>query len=66
MEVKRLDSNELYHHGVKGQRWGHRKQRYGDIRDTGNSRPRNTTGNSKGVHRRTDFMGVKETVSTRR
>jgi hypothetical protein len=65
MEVKRLDSNELYHHGVKGQRWGHRKQRYGDIRDTGGSRPKNTTGNSKGVHRRTNSMGVKETVSNR-
>lgn len=51
MIVKRMN-DELYHHGVKGQRWGHRKQRYGDIRDTGGSRPKNTTGNSKGVHRR--------------
>lgn len=58
MEVRRLDSNELYHHGVKGQRWGHRKQRYGDIRDTGNSRPRNTTGNSKGIHRRGEGLNT--------
>lgn len=51
MIVKRIN-DELYHHGVKGQRWGHRKSRYGDIRDTADSRPKNTTGNSKGVHRR--------------
>lgn len=56
MIVKRIN-DELYHHGVKGQRWGHRKQRYGDIRDTGGSRPKNTTGNSKGVHRRTNENG---------
>ena len=27
MVVRRIQSDELYHHGVKGQRWGHRKQR---------------------------------------
>ena len=27
MVVKRINNDELYHHGVKGQRWGHRKQR---------------------------------------
>lgn len=51
-------NDELYHHGVKGQRWGHRKQRYGDIRDTGGSRPKNTTGNSKGVHRRGEGLNT--------
>ena len=27
MVVRRLKDDELYHHGVKGMRWGHRKQR---------------------------------------
>ena len=27
MIVRRINNDELYHHGVKGQRWGHRKQR---------------------------------------
>ena len=62
MEVRRIN-NELYHHGVKGQRWGHRKQSYGDIRDTGNSRTKYTTGQSKGVKVRSS-MGVKQSVST--
>ena len=57
MEVRRINS-ELYHHGVKGQRWGHRKQHYGDIRDSGNSRIKQTTGQSKGVHRRTNENGT--------
>lgn len=57
MIVKRIN-DELYHHGVKGQRWGHRKQSYGDVRDTGNSRTKYTTGQSKGVHRRTNENGT--------
>lgn len=57
MIVKRIN-DELCHHGVKGQRWGHRKQRYGDIRDTGDSRTKTTTGQSKGVHRRTNDNGT--------
>lgn len=30
MIVKRLPSNELYHHGVKGQRWGFRRYQNAD------------------------------------
>jgi len=65
MVVRRL-SSELYHHGIKGQRWGVRRyqntdgsltsrgrQQYG----VGNGR-KTTTGKSKGVHRRGEGLGT--------
>ena len=65
MIVKRINDEELYHHGVKGQRWGHRKQRYGDVRDTGNSRTKYTTGQSKGVKvRDSSHMRIRDSVQT--
>lgn len=65
MVVRRL-SSELYHHGIKGQRWGVRRfqntdgsltkagrQQYG----IGDGRKK-STGKSKGVHRRGEGLGT--------
>lgn len=40
MEVRRIKSNELYHHGVKGQRWGVRRYQNedGTLTDAGRKR----------------------------
>lgn len=70
MIVRRIKGDELYHHGVKGQRWGKRKAVDTTQTRTGDSSkdPRThfidnhpfDTGKSKGVHRRTDHMGMYE------
>lgn len=73
MIVKRIN-DELYHHGVKGQRWGRRRYQNSDGTLTAQGRGRYdqpssgrtkvTTGYSKGVHVRKGVLGQKESVST--
>lgn len=64
MDVRRMKSgtDELTHHGVKGQRWGVRRyQNYDGTYKNSNgnyrtNRKKTTTGNSKGVKRRGDGL----------
>lgn len=67
MVVRRIQNDELYHHGVKGQRWGHRKQRELIGRRRG-SRPIQSSTTSfaskrqrSGVQRFSDFASRKST-----
>lgn len=46
MPVYRINDDELYHHGVKGQRWGHRKQRVLVGRSRRGRQLQNTTNSS--------------------
>lgn len=57
MIVRRL-SSELYHHGIKGQRWGVRRYQNADGSLTRAGREKYTTGNSKGVHRRGEALNT--------
>ena len=65
MVVKRIKDDELYHHGVKGQRWGvrHYQNPDGSLTSAGrqrysSGREKFTTGKSKGVHRRGEGLGT--------
>lgn len=58
MVVKRLPDSELYHHGVKGQRWGVRNYQNADGSLTARGRQKYTTGKSKGVKRRGEGLGT--------
>lgn len=60
MDVRRLKDDELYHHGVKGQRWGVRRY----LGTWGRTVPI-TTGNSKGVHRRGEALNSEHKLSDR-
>lgn len=68
MVVRRIQNDELYHHGVKGQRWGHRKQRelIGRRRSSRPIQSSTTSFASKrqrsGVQRFSDTMSKKRTL----
>ena len=64
MVVKRIRNDELYHHGVKGQRWGVRHYQNPDGSLTNAGRERYSTGKSKGVHRRGEGLGTGPTGRT--
>lgn len=57
MVVRRIKNDELYHHGIKGQRWGVRHYQNPDGSLTNAGRQRYSTGKSKGVHRRGEGLG---------
>lgn len=59
---------ELYHHGVKGQRWGVRRYQYTDGSLTPAGKKRYSTTYSSTTHRRISLMGMqaKELVNTKR
>lgn len=58
MVVRRIKNDELYHHGIKGQRWGVRHYQNPDGSLTNAGRQRYSTGKSKGVHRRGEGLGT--------
>lgn len=66
MEIKRIKPDELYHHGIKGQRWGVRRYQNTDGSLTSRGRQqygvsngrKTSTGKSKGVHRRGEGLGT--------
>lgn len=58
MVVRRIKNDELYHHGIKGQRWGVRHYQNPDGSLTNAGRQRYSTGKSKGVHRRGEGLGI--------
>lgn len=64
MTYRYVRADELYHHGVKGMRWGHRKNKYensdGSLTKKGIKRQQKRQAELENLKNRTEFLKVRE------